>query len=66
MADEVHGLEPGVLLARVVIERYLDDRGDRIIAVAADNTGQSLDMVTTLGMIEFAKSSFLEGAKDHG
>ncbi|MFJ1459740.1 hypothetical protein [Nocardia sp. N2S4-5] len=63
MADEP---EQGVLLARVVVERYLDEDGDRITATAEDNDGQSLDMITALGMIEFAKSSFLEGAKDHG
>lgn len=63
MSDDQH---QGVLLARVVIERYLDDHGDRITASAEDNDGQSLDMLTTLGLIEFAKSSFLAGAKDHG
>lgn len=59
--DEQQG---GVLLARVVIERYLDECGDRISASATDSHGESLDRVTLLGLMEFAKDQFLRGDDD--
>lgn len=48
-----------VLTARIVIERHLDKRGDRITATAEDNSGDPLDCVTALGLLEFAKAQFL-------
>ncbi|WP_280335604.1 hypothetical protein [Nocardia wallacei] len=50
--------ERDVLVGRIVIERYLDPAGDRITSTAEDGQGQSLDMVATLGLLEFAKISF--------
>lgn len=60
-------LGDGMVVARIVIERVLDPDGQDVITFeASDGSGETLPLVTSLGLLRMSEDTAIRLAMDEG